>query len=254
MTRNAGAGRRRRRQRGGAVGLGAIAAGRAFVSLGTSGVLLATTDRFRPNPEARGARVLPRRPGALAPDGGHPVRGGVARLARRRPRADEADLLAPLGDAPKGPGQVLFLPYLGGERTPHNNPAARAMFSGLGHATDCNALVQAVLEGVAYAFRDCLAALEQAGTSIDAADVVGGGARSRAWVVILANVLGLRLRRLQDSEAGAALGAARLGRIAATGEAVEAVCRAPNVVEVIEPDASLAEAYAEQYRRYRDAY
>lgn len=237
-----------------AVGLGAIGPGSAFLSLGTSGVLWVTTDRFRPNPAAAVHAFC-----HAVPDRWHQMgvilsaASSLSWLAGVLGRS-EAALLAPLGDAPKRPGEVLFLPYLGGERTPYNNPAARALFAGLGHATDRDALVQAVLEGVAFAFRDCLAALAQAGTTITAADVVGGGARSRAWVVILANVLGLRLRRVQDSEAGAALGAARLGRLAATGEAVEDVCRPPAVVEEIAPDAGVAEAYAAQYARYRAAY
>ncbi|MBV8096485.1 MAG: xylulokinase [Acetobacteraceae bacterium] len=237
-----------------AVGLGAVEPGSAFLSLGTSGVLWVTTDRMRPNPEAAVHAFCHAIPGRWHQMGVILSAGDALAWLASVLGSHEAELLAPLGQGPPTAGRVVFLPYLGGERTPHNNPELRGLFTGLSHATDRTALVQAVLEGVAYAFRDCLMALEAAGTRGAAADVVGGGARSRAWVAILANVLGLPLRRVQDSEAGAAIGAARLGRLAATGEEVTSVCRRPLVIEEIEPDPATTETYAEGYARYRAAY
>jgi xylulokinase len=164
------------------------------------------------------------------------------------------ELLDELGEAPLEPGSVLFLPYLSGERTPHNDAAIRGGFHGLSHEAERRHLTQAVLEGVAFAVKDCLAALTEAGTRIRAADAIGGGTRSRAWLAIMASVLGLPLHRLEASEAGAAFGAARLGRMAATGEPPSAVCRPPHRLETIDPRPDLVERYEQLYRRYRSLY
>jgi xylulokinase len=115
-------------------------------------------------------------------------------------------------------------------------------------------MTQAVLEGVAFAFRDCLVALTEAGTRITRADAIGGGSQSRLWVAIMANVLGLPLSRLDGGEQGGAFGAARLGRMAATGESPSQVCKPPKRVETIAPTPALAQQYDETYRRYRSLY
>ena len=151
-------------------------------------------------------------------------------------------------------GAALFLPYLAGERTPHNDVAIRGAFLGLDAGMDRRTLTQAVLEGVAFTIRDGLDALAEAGTTLSAALVTGGGSRSRAWLAILASVLDLTLSRPAAGEHGAALGAARLGRMAATGEDAATVCAAPAIAETIAPDAARATAYAERYARFRAAY
>jgi xylulokinase len=136
---------------------------------------------------------------------------------------DAAELLSKVEARGSLEGPEIFLPYLSGERTPHNDPAARGVLFGLNHDSDAAAIGQAVLEGVAFAFADCRDALAAAGTRIRDADVIGGGSRSRFWIAILANVLGVPLHRLAEGETGGAFGAARLGRHAATGEAAGAV-------------------------------
>ena len=123
----------------------------------------------------------------------------------------EAELLAPLGLRPRAPSPVSFLPYLSGERTPHDDPDVRGMLDGLSHGTDRAAIVQAVLEGVAFALADCRDALAETGIAIAEADVIGGGSRSRFWLSVLANVLNVPIHRFADGETGAAFGAARLG-------------------------------------------
>ena len=210
----------------GAVGLSAIRPGDAFVSLGTSGVLFATTDRFRPYPQAAVHAFCHALPGSWHQMG--VTLSAAASLAwwagvTGRP---EADLLAEIG-VPTAPSPALFLPYLGGERTPHNDGTIRGAFAGLSHATDRRLLTQAVLEGVAFSLRDCLDALVASGTHIEAADVIGGGSRSRAWIGIIAAALNIPLHRLAAGETGGAFGAARLARMAVTGEAPEAVCTPP---------------------------
>jgi xylulokinase len=114
--------------------------------------------------------------------------------------------------------------------------------------------VQAVLEGVAFALADCRDVLAETGLAIAEADVIGGGSRSRFWLSVLANVLNVPVHRFADGETGAAFGAARLGRLAVTGEAIDAVCTAPQRVETFEPDGALAQAYAERLPQWRRLY
>ena len=101
------------------------------------------------------------------------------------------ELTGELGDKLKAPGSVTFLPYLSGERTPHNDAAIRGSFTGLGHESDRAALTQAVLEGVAFAFRDSLEALKAAGTELSRVTAIGGGSRSRYWLKAIATALGI---------------------------------------------------------------
>ena len=237
----------------GAIGLGAIRSGSAFVSLGTSGVLWATTSRFAPNPGAAVHAFCHALPGTWHQMG--VTLSAAASLAwwaqvAGRP---EAELLAELPE-PRRPSPALFLPYLSGERTPHNDGAIRGAFAGLSNETGRTELTQAVLEGVAFSLRDCLDALRAAGTEIGELDVIGGGSRSRAWIGIVASVLGVRLHRLAAGEHGGAFGAARLARLAVTGESAGAVCAPPNRVETILPDPALEAAYAARLRRYRALY
>ncbi|HEX9213557.1 MAG TPA: FGGY-family carbohydrate kinase, partial [Bradyrhizobium sp.] len=124
----------------------------------------------------------------------------------------------------------------------------------LSHGTDRAAIVQAVLEGVAFALADCRDALAYAGIAVAEADVIGGGSRSRFWLSVLANVLNVPIHRFAEGETGAAFGAARLGRLAVTGEAIDAVCTRPERIETFEPDRVLGEAYAERLPAWRELY
>ncbi|WAC25573.1 xylulokinase [Ancylobacter sp. SL191] len=238
----------------GAVGLGAIGAGNAFVSLGTSGVLWATTDRYAPNPQSSVHAFCHAIPATWHQMGVILSAASALGWWSEAMKIAPGDLLAPLGDAPSAPSPALFLPYLSGERTPHNDTAIRGAFIGLDHDASRETLTQAVLEGVAFAFKDCLDALAAAATKLDQADVIGGGSRSRFWIGVLANVLGLPLNRIEDGERGGAFGAARLARMAATGEAPSSVCLPPRRIETIHPTPDLQNAYAERHARYRALY
>ncbi|MGD0102580.1 MAG: xylulokinase [Rhodopila sp.] len=234
----------------GAVGLSAIRPGDAFVSLGTSGVLFATTDCFRPYPQAAVHAFCHALPGVWHQMGVTLSAAASLTWWAGITGRTEPELLSEL-DAPAKPSPALFLPYLGGERTPHNDGTIRGAFAGLSHATDRPLLTQAILEGVAFSLRDCLDALTASGTCIETANVIGGGSRSRTWIAIIAAALGLPLRRLAAGEHGAAFGAARLARMAVTGEAPDAVCTPPAREETIFPDPVLADAYAAQIAKYR---
>jgi xylulokinase len=238
----------------GAIGLGAIHAGDAFISLGTSGVVWVTTPGFAPNPASAVHAFC-----HAVPDMWHQM--GVILSAASclswyagTTGMTETALLAELGDRPKAPSPVLFLPYLSGERTPYNDADIRGLFQGLSHETRRADLTQAVLEGVAFAVKDCIAALAGAGTRLTTADVIGGGSRSPFWLAVLASVLDLPLHRLAESDVGAALGAARLGRMAATGERPAAICHKPKRLDTFSPDPALVRSYAASYQRYRALY
>uniref|UniRef100_A0A9E8CMK0 Xylulose kinase n=1 Tax=Bosea sp. NBC_00436 TaxID=2969620 RepID=A0A9E8CMK0_9HYPH len=236
----------------GAVGLGAVAPGSSFLSLGTSGVLWRTTAGFEP----RAGSAVHAFCHAL-PERWHQMSVHLSAAASLSWWAaisgqSEAALLSELGARAEQPSPVLFTPYLSGERTPHNDPQLRGGFTGLGHETDRPAMTHAVLEGVAFAFRDGKNALEAEGEPICQAMAIGGGARSAIWLSILADVLDLPLSRYRQAEAGAAFGAARLARLACTGEEPDAVCTPPSgEVDIFTPHPARVAAYAQRYALWR---
>lgn len=234
----------------GAVGLGAVRPGDAFVSLGTSGVLWATTDSFRPHTEGAVHAFCHALPGLWHQMG--VTLSAAASLAwwAGITGRSEAELLAEIGPVTR-PSEALFLPYLSGERTPHDDGSLRGVFADLAAGTDRAAMTQAVLEGVAFSMRDCLDALARSGTCIAEAAVIGGGSRSQTWTAILSAALGLPLHRTAEGERGGAFGAARLARLAVTGEDPAILCRPPARTRTVEPDPGLAAAYAERIARYR---
>jgi len=234
-----------------ACGIGAVTPGSAFISLGTSGVLFASTARFAPNTESAVHAFC-----HAIPDTWHQM--GVILSATdslewlsRLFASDAATLVGALGNTIEAPSSALFAPYLAGERTPHNLAGLRGGFAGLGHEADRQVMTQAVLEGVAFAFRDCQEALGAAGTKIERAWAVGGGARSHLWLKIMASVLRLPLDLPAGAENGGAFGAARLGLCAATGADPLQVCTSPGIAETITPDPALADLYDIAYARYR---
>jgi len=235
----------------GAIGLGAVNPGDAFVSLGTSGVLWATTASFAPNP----ARAVHAFCHAL-PNAWHQMGVLLAAASALSWWAgvcgrSEAELLAEIdADAPASP--VWFAPYLNGERTPHNDARVRAGFVGLDAGSTRPQMTLAVLEGVAYAIRDAQQALAGAGTVLTEADLIGGGARSPLWSQLMADVLGLPLHQVADSELGCALGAARLARMA--GGAGLEVATKPQRLRSYLPRANRAERHAERHAQWQQLY
>ena len=234
----------------GAIGLSAIHPGDAFVSLGTSGVVFATTPGFRPWPQGAVHAFCHALPNSWHQMG--VTLSAAASLAwwSGITGLQEAGLLAEL-PAITAPSPALFLPYLAGERTPHNDAARRGAFANLSTSTDRPALTHAILDGVAFSLRDCLDALAASGTIIESAGIIGGGARSPEWLRIIATTLGIPLRRLPDAEHSVALGAARLARMAWTSEPASIVCPTPETLEIILPDPALADAYAAGLVAYR---
>ena len=235
-----------------AVGVGVVSPGQAFVSLGTSGVLFAASPAYQPD----AASAVHTFCHAL-PDTWHQM--GVILSCTDALNwygalvgADPGTLTGSLGDL-QAPGHTLFLPYLGGERTPHNDAAARGAFVGLAHATDRTAGARAVIEGVTHAFRDCYDALRSTGTGITSLVAVGGGSRSDYWLAALATALNLPVDRPETGDFGGAFGAARLGQMAATGAGAD-IATPPRIARRFEPDPLLHDAFRTAHARYRATY
>jgi len=244
-------------QAAGALGVGVDRPGPVSVVLGTSGVVFAVLPGFQADPEARVHAFCHAVPGAWHAMGVMLSAAGSLRWLRDVLARDTAyeQLIAEAAERPAGADGVLFLPYLTGERTPHADPNARAAFVGLelGHGRD--ALVRAVLEGVAYGLRDSFVLLRKLGARPEVGRASGGGARSKLWLEIVASVLGLPLE-LTAVEDGAAYGAALVGGVAGgvfrdVHEAVEASVR---VRDRVEPNDAWREAYEAGYARFRSLY
>ncbi len=239
----------------GAVGVGVIHPGQALLSMGTSGVVFLVTERFAPSP-AGGVHAFCH----CIPGMWHQMSvmlsaaSCLSWVAATMGARDEGSLLSEVEADGVDPSPVLFLPYLSGERTPHNDPRARGVFFGLTHATTRAHLVRAVLEGVAFAFADGLQALRDAGGAPVEITVIGGGSRSELWTRIVASALDEPLLVRERAELGPAFGAARLARLAVTGELVDKVCDAPPIVRRIEPLEALRGPYTKRLETYRDLY
>ncbi|MEE4014202.1 xylulokinase [Roseibium sp. FZY0029] len=235
-----------------ACGVGAVDPGSAFVSLGTSGVLFVTNDRFSPNVDSAVHAFC-----HAVPDTWHQMGvilsatdslNWLAKVLKRSP-GDLTGLVSKV----EGPSPVSFMPYLGGERTPHNDVDIRAGFFGISHATDDAELTHAVLDGVAFALKDCLEALSVAGTRIERVLAVGGGSRSTVWLEIIASLLNVPVDVPVDGDFGGSLGAARLGQAAALGT-TEGIFLKPALKTSIDPVPALTQRYAEGYERWRKLY
>lgn len=233
------------------VGVGVVRAGEAFVSLGTSGVLFAANDGYQPDP----ATAVHTFCHAL-PDTWHQM--GVILAATdalnwyaRLVGTDAAQLTGELGTL-QAPGKTLFLPYLGGERTPLNSATVRGAFTGLEHATDRQAATRAVLEGVTYAIRDSRDALAATGTKLEHLLAVGGGSRSDYWLKLIATALDCPVQLPVAGDFGGAFGAARLALMAATGAGAE-IATLPPIARSIDPDPSLKDAFDAGHARFRAA-
>ncbi|MEM7709984.1 MAG: xylulokinase [Pseudomonadota bacterium] len=231
-----------------AMGTGAVAPGQGFVSLGTSGVLFVSSDTYNPHAETALHTFC-----HAVPDRWHQM--GVILSCTDSlewaARLTGQDAAALTGGELRAPGRPLFLPYLSGERTPHNDAEVRGTLLGVEHATDAAALGRAVMEGVAYAIRDSFDALTAAGTPVDRLLAVGGGSRSEIWLRMIATTLDMPLHVPADGQFGAALGACRLAMMA---DGATDVAAAPPIDRVIEPKRSLMHAFADGHARFRAAY
>ncbi|WP_151993785.1 xylulokinase [Buttiauxella massiliensis] len=203
----------------GAVGVGMMDVGQAMLSLGTSGVYFAVSDGFRSQPESAVhsfCHALPNRWHLMS------VMLSAASCldwaAKLTGLGTVPALLAAAEKADEEAGDIWFLPYLSGERTPHNNPRAKGVFFGLTHQHGPAELARAVLEGVGYALADGMDVVHSCGVTPQSVTLIGGGARSPYWRQILADISGQTLDYRTGGDVGPALGAARLAQIAVSPE------------------------------------
>lgn len=241
----------------GAVGIGVVHPGKAFVSLGTSGVIFVADNVLKKDPERAVHAFCHCIPGMWHRMAVILSAAGTLSFTAGLVGTDEASLLAETeaaGISPRAKSRLVFLPYLSGERTPHNDPTATGVVFGLDGATTRADLGRAALEGVAFALADGLEVLEAEGGRIEKLSVIGGGARSRLWGRILTAALQRPLVYHRGGELGPALGAARLARIATAGISVDDACPAPAVSHVIEPEPDLVEPLAARRALFRNLY
>ena len=244
-------------QAAGAVGAGAVAPGICTLSLGTSGVMFAPDSEYQPNPTG-GIHTFCH----ALPDSWHQMAvilsaaGSLTWVADVTGAANEAALIAEIESRDAHANSPMFLPYLSGERTPHNDPLAKGVFSGLTPDMQRADLGYAVLEGVAFAFKDCYQEMLKAGANVEHLNVIGGGSQSRYWGQLLADVLQKPLTFRQDAAVGPALGAARLAQLGVEEVAIEDVCRQAKADFTLEPTdkrrSILESCYTEFKALYQD--
>lgn len=238
-----------------AVGNGIVGEGRCNISLGTSGTIFISGRNFRVD-ENNALHAF------AHADGHYHLMGCMLSAASCNKwwmdimgETDYAKMQSAIADGQLGRNEVYFLPYLMGERSPHNNPDARGAFIGMTMNTGKADMLQAVLEGVAFALRDSLEVAKKLGFDIKAASVCGGGARSDLWLKILANVLGIEAD-IPESDEGPALGAAMLAAVSCGvyRDAEEAAVHIVRKKRTILPDRELTERYERKYRIFRQLY
>ena len=237
-----------------AIGTGTVGDGSCNISLGTSGTIFIASKKFGVD-ENNALHSF------AHADGNYHLMGCMLSAAscnkwwseeilKTNNYSEEQKAITKLGE-----NNVYFLPYLMGERSPHNDPMARAMFMGMSMDTTREDMTQAVLEGVAYALRDSLEVARSLGIKIERTKICGGGAKSPLWKKMIANILNLKVDII-ESEEGPALGAAILAAVGC-GEYAnveEAVNKSINVVETIEPEYELVEKYDKGYEKFRRIY
>ncbi len=245
-------------QSAGAVGTGAVRPGVVSLTLGTSGVVFATTDAPLVEPEGRLHAFCHAVPGRWHFMGVTLAAAGSLQWYHDTltPKESFDGVVAEAGEAPAGSEGLLFMPYLSGERTPYPDPLARGSFVGLTVRHRRAHLTRAVLEGVAFSMKDCFSLLQGAGLgAVKEVRIAGGGAKGPLWRRIVASALGLPMVTVNSTE-GAAYGAALLGAVGSGAwPSVESACDATIAVTGRdEPVADWSKAYEALYPRYRELY
>lgn len=237
-----------------AVGTGTVGDGMCNISLGTSGTIFISSKTF-------GVDDNNALHSFAHADGHYHLMGcmlsaascnkwWMEQILKTKEFAKEQEGITKLGE-----NNVFYLPYLMGERSPHNNPDARAVFIGMSMDTTREDMTQAVLEGVAFGLRDSLEVARSLGIKIERTKICGGGAKSPLWKKIIANVMNLKVDVI-ESEEGPALGGAMLAAVGC-GEYPDvksAADRIVHVVDTVEPEEDLVEKYEEKYQKFRKIY
>lgn len=237
-----------------AVGTGTVGEGMCNISLGTSGTIFISSKKFGVD-EHNALHSF------AHADGHYHLMGCMLSAAscnkwwneeilKTKDFAAEQSRITKLGE-----NQVFYLPYLMGERSPHNNPDARAMFIGMSMDTTREDMTQAVLEGVAFGLRDSLEVARSLGIQMERTKICGGGAKSPLWKKIIANVMNMKVDVI-ESEEGPALGGAMLAAVGCGEyEDVETIAKKlVKVIDTVEPEEELVAKYEERYQKFRKIY
>ena len=232
-----------------ACAMGITQNGQGLVSLGTSGVVLGAVDRPQPDPNSAVHTFCHAIPKQYYQMGVMLAATDSLNWLSDILLSDPAELTSELPKKLLAPGSTQFLPYLSGERTPHNSASLRGSWLGLSSRTTRTQMIHSVIEGVSFALKENLDALESCGQHLDSLWAVGGGAKSDYWLSLLATVMDRPLWRPEQGDFGAALGAARLSQVAA-GLPIDEVMTAPRCQEIIEPLDGLRESYREAFHRF----
>lgn len=237
-----------------ACGAGVLKEGQGFISLGTSGVMLAARDSYAPNAASAVHTFCHAVPDRWYQMGVILAATDCLNWLSSITGQSPADMTDALGDTLTAPSELQFLPYLSGERTPHNDAQIRGSFVGLDVTTTTADMTRAVLEGVSFALRDSFEALRATGVTLNEVLALGGGTKSRLWTEMVATTLNIHLLVPRDGDFGAALGAARLAKCAVTGAAPETVMTTPDIANTVTPNAKLVDAFDAAYARYKRLY
>ena len=237
-----------------AVGTGTVGAGGCNLSLGTSGTLFISNDKFSVDDKNSLHSFA-------HADGGFHLMGCMLSAASCNKwwmdeiLKDKDYAGNQAGIEKLGENNVFFLPYLMGERSPHNDPLVRAGFLGMSMDTTREDMVQAVLEGVAFGLRDSMEVARSLGIKIEVSNICGGGAKSPLWRKIIANVMNVKLE-IQANDEGPALGGAILAAVGCGrySDVITAAKSLVKVVETVEPDAELVAKYEEKYQTFKKLY
>lgn len=241
----------------GAIGVGIVNPGQAMLSLGTSGVYFAVSDGFKANPQSAVHAFC-----HALPNSWHLMSVTLSAASCLQWYADTvaqatvSELLDELEHNPPNTSQApLFLPYLSGERTPHNNPNAQGVWFGLTHSADRAMLTYSVLEGVSFALAQGALALHDSGLIPTEISLIGGGARSAYWRQLLADILQQPLLFREGGEVGPALGAARLAMLALQPDtAISTLCVQPPLVSEHRPNPLRQADLLARYQRFTTIY
>ncbi len=235
----------------GALGVGAINEGDAFASLGTSGQLFVVNDSYRPAPDTAVhcyAHCVPERWFQMAA-----MLNGASPMAWFA-NINDINVEMLLNEAEQATQTLLFLPYLAGERTPHNDASIRGCFYGLSPDSTRADMSRAVVNAIAWTFCDAKRCMEMAGTVLRSIAAIGGGARSDFVLQTMADAMDVTIRRYADAEAGPALGAARLAMVANGSHSLEDVAQKPPLDATFKPRAAQKAHHDESLAQWRSLY
>lgn len=242
----------------GAIGCGIVSPGQAMLSLGTSGVYFAVTKDFRSNPASAVHSFC-----HAVPDRWHlmsvmlSAASCLSWFSNNAGYRDVAELFDDVvaNTRKDDPNVPYFLPYLTGERTPHNNPNAKAGFFGMTASTTRAHMAQAVVQGVSMALADGIDAVHGCGINVNGISLIGGGVRSTYWRQLLADVSGIPMNYRQSGDVGPALGAARLAQVGVSPDTdIDTICPVPPLEAQYEPQTRLADYYQHRRQKFRELY